>query len=154
MSVVDGDHHRAGVGEVDDQPVQTVHQREAQIVARRGLERRWARLARIEQRPGEPRRAVEQCVVLDRIGAVQHPLQELPGHSVRELLLELPGSGAEYQHPLLLGHFPRRRQQCGLADPRRSFDHHKLPRARDGATDQVMQRSKLGLTIEQARDSS
>jgi hypothetical protein len=60
-------------------------------------------------------------------GLGQWRLEKLTDYSEGEIALQLGPSRPQHTHPFGFRRPSRSRKQCGLANPRRPFDHHERP---------------------------
>ena len=81
-------------------------------------------------------------------------LEELADDAEGVVALELAPAGREDPHAALRRKLRRRLEQRGLADARRSRDHHRMPVAGTRPVDERRQRSQLRLALERARSAA
>ena len=140
VRVVDRDQHRAGLGEVRQQPEEAVDDAVGAVV---GLVAEPARRA-LEQRPGERRRAGQQAVVGLVVGARQQRLEELQRDAEGEVALELRRARVHDGRPVRQRLRDGRVEQRRLADAGMSLDEQQLPVARARGIEQVVDGAQLG----------
>ena len=120
VRVVDRDQHRAGLGEVRQQPEEAVDDRVGAVVALVAAPARRA----LEQRAGERGRAGQQAVVRLVVGAREQRLEQLQRDAEGEVALELRAAARAGPSPRSRARArPRRRaaRSCRCRrDPRRA----------------------------------
>ena len=135
MDVVQSEQHRPLLGEVGDEPVETMQDREA-AVRRRVAVMSGGR----KRRERQARRAREQGFELAVGQARQLALEEQSDGAVGEVALKRAATRSEHAHAGLGCAHARFLEQAALADPGRTLEHDDRPRARrragDGGLDQ------------------
>ena len=113
-------------------------------VGLRGL----ARL-RLEQRPRQRGRTVEEGLAPLRTGSRQRRLEQLPDDSEGELLLEVAATGLQHSESGILSHVRGGLQKRCLTDTRWATDNHDPACTVAGTSNRLLHPVQLGLALEQ-----
>jgi hypothetical protein len=141
VQVVDGEHKRAPLGQVDRQPVEAVEDGEgALVVGEVGGRHR----SRPEQGGGERGGTLEGRLAVLCARTRDDRLEELAYDAERERPLELPAAGRQDGDASRVGPLAELPEQRRLADPRRTLDHREAARPGD---ERRVQRLDLQLTF-------
>ena len=144
MQVVDHEQRRLLRGDVRDQPVEAVLDREGRV-------RRPFRgyLVDLEQRLRQGCRPVEELVARLRGQGREQRLEELPDDAVGELDLELPSSRCKHAKSPLRGDRASLAEEPRLADPGGALEHDEPAGALARGSGSRGELGQLGISFEQ-----
>ena len=138
VRVVDRDQQRLALGDVRDDPVEAVQQRELRRAALAPARRRLTAAA-----PACAAAPASTRLRSRGEAARQVRLEQLQRDAERELALELAAARAQHRHRARLRALDRVRQQQRLADPAGALQQHHAALAGGRRGDRLVERSQL-----------